>query len=161
MLEHGKGLRVLIWFQEHCQAAQTQQGVDPDFSALGVLDGGAEEFVQVGRLAREGIAGRLKRCPDDVCTNLPVSCVLACGCLVQVARQVGPLSIFEVLGRDGGNDTGSGVPGQGVVFVQCELKQLVAERGLLFSRQVRPVLGHKLSRLNCCQLAELWLGMPA
>jgi hypothetical protein len=23
------------------------------------------------------------------------------------------------------------------------------------------VLGHELSRLNCCQLAELWLGMPA
>jgi hypothetical protein len=80
---------------------------------------------------------------------------------MQEARQIGPFAVFEVLRGNGGDDTGGGVPGQGVVLVQGELEQLVAERAFLIRRQACPMPCDKLPRLNCGQLAQLRLGVPA
>ena len=147
-MEHGKSLGVLFRLQEHCEAAETQQRVDPDVDALGVLDGSAEELVEIGGLAGEGIASGLESCPDDVGANFPVSCVLACGSLVQVAGQVGPLSILKVLGCDGGDDTSRRVPGQRNLLVKSELEKLVAERRLLVIGQIGPMPCDELPGLD-------------
>ena len=86
---------------------------------------------------------------------------LAGGGLVQVARQITPLAILKVLRCNRSNDAGSRVPGQCVVLVQSELEKLVAERGLLVRRQISPVLGDELPRLDRSKLAELRLGVAA
>jgi hypothetical protein len=161
ILEHGKGLGVLIRLQEHSQAAQTEHGINSDLGTLRVLDGGLEELVQVGVLSWESIASGLECGPDDVCADFPVAGSLAGGGLVQVAWQIGPLAILEVLRCNGRNDAGSRVPGQCVVLVQSELEKLVAERAFLVRWQVGPVLGDELPGLDGRQLAELRLGVTA
>ena len=88
-------------------------------------------------------------------------CSRASRSLLQVAGQSGPLAILKVLRCNGSDDAGSRVPGQCVVLVQSELEKLVAERGLLIRRQVSPVLGDELPRLDCGELTELRLGVAA
>jgi hypothetical protein len=161
LLEGSEGLGILLRLEEHSHAAQTNEGVNPDIGALRVLNGLAEQAVEVGWLAREGIASLLKRGPDDECSNLPVLCGAAGGGLVQVARQISPLAIFEVLSGDGSDDTGSGVPCQLLVLIQCELQQLVAERGLLVLGQRSPVLDDKLPSLDGSELLQALVRVPA
>lgn len=112
LLEGIEGLGILLGLEEHGHTAQTDQGIDPDIGALWVLDGLAEEAVEVGLLAGERVASLLKCGPDDECSHLPVSCSGAGRSLVQVTRQISPLSVFEVLSSDRRNNTGSRVPGQ-------------------------------------------------
>ena len=161
LLEESKRLGVLIRLQEHCQTAQTEQGVGPDIGALGVLDGLAEQVVQVRRLAGEGITGLLERCPDDVCADLPVTGGRAGGSLVKVAGQISPLSVLEILSRNGGDDASSRVPCQGDILVQCELEKLVAKSVLLVRRESSPMLDSELPGLNGSQLTEVGPGVSA
>jgi hypothetical protein len=80
---------------------------------------------------------------------------------VEVAGQVSPLAVLEVLGRDGGNDAGSRMPGQCDLFVEGELEELVAQRVLLVIRQTGPVPCDKLPSLDGSQLAKPRRGVPA
>jgi hypothetical protein len=51
--------------------------------------------------------------------------------LLEEARELGPFSILEVLGRDGGDDAGSGMPRKGSLFSEGILAYLAPERRLL------------------------------
>jgi hypothetical protein len=161
LLEESERLGVLIRLQKHGQTAQAKHGVGPDIGTLGVLDGLAEQVVQVRRLAGEGITSLLKCCPNDVCANLPVAGSCAGGSLVKVAGQISPLSVLEILSRNGGDDAGGRVPGQCDILVQCELEELVAESILLVRRESSPVPDSKLPGLNGSQLTEVGPGVSA
>ena len=160
LLESSKRLGILLRLKEHSHAAQTNQGVDPDIGALGVLDGLAKQVVEVSWLTREGITSLLECCPDDKSADFPVLCGAAGGGLVQVARQISPLAIFEVLGGDRSDDAGGRVPCQLLVLVQCELQQLVAERGLLILGKRGPVLDNKLPGLDGSKLLQALVRVP-
>jgi hypothetical protein len=161
LLESSQGLGVLLRLEKHGHAAETNEGVDPDIGALRVLNGLAEEAVQVGGLSGERVASLLECCPDDERSNFPVLCGAAGGGLVQVAGQVSPLSILEVLRGDRSNDAGSRVPCELLLLVQCELQQLVAEGGLLVFGQRDPVLDNKLAGLDSGELLQTLVGVPA